>query len=99
MADVWIGYTTILETVMARMNQLCLQDRDRSAITDKLFSMEQGTTVDNEMWYNRCMQAEQVSTVERLDSAAMHATAAAHFVSAWHSRTSRRLTLYAMRQN
>ena len=30
MADVWIGYTTVLETVMARMNQLCLQDRDRS---------------------------------------------------------------------
>lgn len=31
MADVWIGYSTILETVMARMNQLCLHDRDRSA--------------------------------------------------------------------
>lgn len=31
MADVWIGYTTVLETVMARMSQLCLQDRDRSA--------------------------------------------------------------------
>ena len=31
MADVWIGYTSVLETVMARMSQLCLQDRDRSA--------------------------------------------------------------------
>lgn len=33
MADVWIGYTTALETVMGRINQLCLQDRDRSAKT------------------------------------------------------------------
>ena len=31
MADVWIGYTTVLETVMGRIHQLCLQDRDRSA--------------------------------------------------------------------
>ena len=31
MADVWIRYTTVLETVMGRINQLCLQDRDRSA--------------------------------------------------------------------
>jgi len=29
MADVWIGYTTILETVMERMHHLCLTDRDR----------------------------------------------------------------------
>ena len=29
MADVWIGYTTVLETVMARMHSLCLEDRDR----------------------------------------------------------------------
>ena len=31
MADVWIGYTTVLETVMARMHSLCLEDRDRYA--------------------------------------------------------------------
>lgn len=30
MADVWIAYTTILETVMGRMQQTCLEDRDRS---------------------------------------------------------------------
>ena len=29
MADVWIAYTTVLETVMTRMHQLCLEDRDR----------------------------------------------------------------------
>ena len=29
MADVWIAHTTILETVMTRMHQLCLEDRDR----------------------------------------------------------------------
>ncbi|KAL3145195.1 Translin-associated factor X-interacting protein 1 [Trebouxia sp. C0010 RCD-2024] len=34
MADVWIGYTTVLETVMARMNQLCLQDRDRAVVAE-----------------------------------------------------------------
>ncbi len=32
MADVWIAHTTILETVMTRMHQLCLEDRDRWAI-------------------------------------------------------------------
>ena len=31
MADVWIGYTTVLETVMARMHSLCLEDRNRYA--------------------------------------------------------------------
>ena len=34
MADVWIAYTTVLETVMTRMHQLCLEDRDRLATAD-----------------------------------------------------------------
>ena len=33
MADVWIAYTTILETVMARMQQTCLEDRDRYVLS------------------------------------------------------------------
>ena len=33
MADVWIAYTTILETVMARMQQTCLEDRDRYVVS------------------------------------------------------------------
>lgn len=34
MADVWIAYTTVLETVMTRMHQLCLEDRDRLGTAD-----------------------------------------------------------------
>ncbi|KAL0021015.1 hypothetical protein WJX77_006994 [Trebouxia sp. C0004] len=80
MADVWIAHTTILETVMTRMHQLCLEDRDRAVIAEsekRNIAGVLGEEIQTLHFQNRSVQEEVGILKKQLQEVAAKEAAAA----------------------
>ncbi|DBA69949.1 TPA: Translin-associated factor X-interacting protein 1 [Trebouxia sp. C0005] len=80
MADVWIAHTTILETVMTRMHQLCLEDRDRAVIAEsekRNIAGVLGEEIQTLHFQNRSLQEEVGILKKQLQDVAVKEAAAA----------------------
>ncbi|DBB03290.1 TPA: Translin-associated factor X-interacting protein 1 [Trebouxia sp. C0006] len=80
MADVWIAHTTILETVMTRMHQLCLEDRDRAVIAEsekRNIAGVLGEEIQTLHFQNRSLQEEVGILKKQLQEIAAKEAAAA----------------------